>query len=182
MWFRCSLLLLKQCIIIHAAERKMPYLTAKQPPLQRDTVDLSHRPRSPLLSMQVTVSSSMLDASPDLLHHLFSGKPGILDILQRLKDKGPLSTNKVEPCTLPEWELKMSLCGCSLEEQEWCAGQEFQLQLLMTGRGHHCSMRLCPTNLTHCQHFLLSDIRRFQHLYSACIWQERRHVWNHFSQ
>lgn len=85
-----------------AGQRKIPYLIAKQPPLQRDAVDLSHRPRSPLLSMQVIVSSSMLDASPDLLHHLFSGKPGILDILQRLKDKGPLSTNKAEPFPLPE--------------------------------------------------------------------------------
>lgn len=129
---------------MHAGQRKVPYLSAKQPPLQQDVVDLSHHPRSPLISMQV-IASSTLDASPDLLHHLFSGKPGILDIWQRLKDKGPLSTNKAEPCTLPEWELKMFLCGCSLEERKWCAGQEFQLQLLMTGRGHHCSILSCPT-------------------------------------
>lgn len=78
------------------------HLTAKQPPLQQDVVDPSHHPRSPLLSMQVIVSSSTLDASPDLSHRRFSGKPDILDILQRLKDKEPLSTNKAEPCTLPE--------------------------------------------------------------------------------
>lgn len=56
-----------------------------------------------------------LTPSPDLLHHLFSGQPGILDILQRLKDKGPLSTNKAGLCTLPEWELKMFLCGWKRE-------------------------------------------------------------------
>lgn len=125
---------------MHAGQRKVPHLTAKQPPLQQNVVDLSHHRRSPSLSMQVIVSSSTLDASPNLFHHLFSGKPGILDILQRLKDKGPLSTNKAEPCTLPEWELKMFLCSCSLEEWKWCAGQAFQLQLLMTGRHRHCSI------------------------------------------
>lgn len=54
----------KLCVIMHAGQRKVPHLTAKQPSLQPDVVDLSHHRRSPLLSMQVIVSSATLDASP----------------------------------------------------------------------------------------------------------------------
>lgn len=173
---------------MHAGQRKLPHLTAKQPPLQQNVVDLSHHRRSPLLSMQVIVSSSTLDASPNLFHHLFSGKPGILDILQRLKDKGPLSTNKAEPCTLPEWELKMFLCSCSLEEWKWCAGQAFQLQLLMTGSHRHCSILSRSTKKwPYC--LILSifccltseDFNIFiKPIYVIHQWHERHHVWCHF--
>lgn len=31
-----------------------------------------------------------------------------------------------------------------LKEGKWCAGQEFQFQLLMNGRGRHCSICSCP--------------------------------------
>lgn len=55
--FRCSLHFFFHFVFLsikYAGER---HLTAKHPPLQQDVTDLSHHPRSPLLSMQVIVSS-----------------------------------------------------------------------------------------------------------------------------
>lgn len=136
--------------------------------------DPSHHPRSPLLHLLDAGYSLLLrlTPSPNLLHHLFSGQPGILDILQRLKDKRPLSTNKAGLCTLPEWELKMFTCGCSLREKVMCR-TGISISTLMSGWGHHCSICSRPTEKwPNPQHFCYLKSVWQRRISTSCLWNK----------
>lgn len=65
-------------------------------------LDLNYHPHSLLLLLWLMVSPYSLDPPSPLPHLVFSGQPDILDILQRLKDKEPLSPNKAALYTPPE--------------------------------------------------------------------------------
>lgn len=93
--------------------------------------------------IQVIFSSSRLDASPQSPPPPIQWKTAFLTFCKGWKTKDLCLLIRLNP--VPYLNENWNLFGCSLEERKWCARQEFQLQLLMTGRGHHCSILSCPT-------------------------------------